>query len=256
MTAENGAALLEVDDLSARYGAVQALDAVSLIVGDGQIVSLLGSNGAGKSTLLNAITGVVPKHRGRVRLAGHDVTKAKPWALVDQGLAHVPEGRQVFPHLSIEEHLRLARRAPRNGRDAFLAHDVFELFPRLAERARVAAGNLSGGEQQMLAIGRALVTQPIMLLLDEPSLGLSPKLAQTVIGAVATLRDRGVSVLLVEQNAALALDVSDQVYVLTNGRITARGSADHMRQSDEVRRAYLGDPSTAGSRGSTQRGTS
>lgn len=236
--------LLSVSNLYVKYGAIRALTDVNMQVGYGQIISLLGSNGAGKSTLLNAITGVVPKESGRTRFLSTDITTSKPWTLVKRGLAHVPEGRQVFPNLTVEEHLRLAQRPRREKGPEFVAKDVYDLFPRLQERVNLAAGNLSGGEQQMLAIGRALVTQPTLLLLDEPSLGLSPKLAQTVIAAVSSLRDRGVSVLLVEQNASLALGISDEVYVLANGQITAHGNSDQMRQSDEVRRAYLGDPTT------------
>ncbi len=232
--------VLDVTGLSVFYGKVRALVGVDLSVGSGQVVSLLGSNGAGKSTLLNAITSVVPKISGSVKLMGTDITRATPWALVEAGLAHVPEGRQVFPNLTVDQHLRLAHLPPRADRHSFTAGDVYTMFPRLDERRDLVAGNLSGGEQQMLAVGRALVTQPLLLLLDEPSLGLSPKLAQTVIGAVSRLRDEGVSVLLVEQNAALALEVSDRVYVLTNGTVSAEGTADEMRQSEEVRRAYLG----------------
>lgn len=231
---------LEVRGLSVSYGRVRALEDVDIVVPSGQIVSLLGSNGAGKSTLLNAICGVVPKLAGTVHHLGSDISGESPWNLVSHGLVQVPEGRQVFPNLTVEQHLHLAEvHQERDGRN-FDRASVYDTFPRLDERRDVLAGNLSGGEQQMLVVGRALVTQPSLLLLDEPSLGLSPKLAQTVIGAVAELRDRGLSVLLVEQNAALALDVADHVYVLATGRIVAEGSADHMRGSDEVRRAYLG----------------
>jgi branched-chain amino acid transport system ATP-binding protein len=237
---------LDVSGLSVSYGKVRALDDVTLQVGRGQIVTLLGSNGAGKSTLLNALTGVVPKKAGAVHLNGTDVTKANPWDLVEQGMAHVPEGRQIFPNLTIEQHLRLSERPAKSDRHEFSAGDVFELFPRLNERRNVLVGNLSGGEQQMVAVGRALVTQPRLLLLDEPSLGLAPKLAQSVIATIGSLREAGLSVLLVEQNATLALGVADRVYVLANGRIAAEGTAEAMRNSDEVRRAYLGGDQTSG----------
>lgn len=246
---------LNVRGLSVSYGKVRALENVDLRVRKGEVVSLLGSNGAGKSTLLNALTCVVPKHAGLVELQGHDVTRSKPWDLVKLGLAHVPEGRQVFPHLTVEQHLRLAHVKTSTGGVGFSVEDAFALFPRLQERRHLAAGNLSGGEQQMVAVCRALVTQPSMLLLDEPSLGLSPKLAQTVITAVSGLRDRGISVLLVEQNAALALLVSDHVFVLANGEIVAHGTADEMKGSEEVRRAYLGDQSSTSSRENIRKGT-
>ena len=231
---------LQVKGLSVSYGRVRALREVDLDVPRGKIVSLLGSNGAGKSTLLNAISGIVPKKAGSVLHRGEDVTGATSWNLVSQGVIQVPEGRQVFPSLSVDAHLRLAEvHTTREGRH-FSRASVYETFPRLAERRDVLAGNLSGGEQQMLVVGRALVTQPSLLLLDEPSLGLSPKLAQTVINAVAQLRDAGLSVLLVEQNAALALNVADYAYVLALGDIVAHGTAEEMRGSDEIRKAYLG----------------
>jgi branched-chain amino acid transport system ATP-binding protein len=231
---------LDVTGLTVSYGKVRALKGVAISVGAGEIVSLLGSNGAGKSTLLNAITAVVPKQEGAVRLRGEDVSRVTPWALSTRGLIQVPEGRQVFPNLTVAQHLGLAYRNANNGRSAFSIESIYDMFPRLKERQKIAAGNLSGGEQQMLVIGRALVTQPHLLLLDEPSLGLSPKLAQLVISSIASLREAGLSVLLVEQNAALALRVSDRVFVLANGEITAQGTAAEMSESDEVRRAYLG----------------
>jgi branched-chain amino acid transport system ATP-binding protein len=246
---------LDVSGLSVSYGKVRALENVDLQVRKGEVVSLLGSNGAGKSTLLNALTCVVPKRSGHVKHQGRDVTRSKPWELVAAGLVHVPEGRQVFAHLTVEQHLRLAHVKVDAGRQEFSVEDAFELFPRLQERRHLAAGNLSGGEQQMVVVGRALVTQPSVLLLDEPSLGLSPKLAQTVISAVAGLRDRGISVLLVEQNAALALSVSDHVFVLANGEIVARGTAAEMKGSEEVRRAYLGGQPSSSTGENFRRGT-
>ena len=232
---------LQVTGLEVYYGKVRALRGVDISVHRGEIVSLLGSNGAGKSSLLNAITGIIPKTSGSVSLRGQDISRISPWALTARGLVQVPEGRQVFSNLTVQEHLRLAQRPGNPGRTAFTAEFVYEMFPRLRERLKVVAGNLSGGEQQMLVVGRALVAQPHLLLLDEPSLGLSPKLAQVVIASVASLRDMDVSVLLVEQNAALALGVSDRVVVLANGEITAQGSAQEMSENDEVRRAYLGE---------------
>ena len=229
---------LEAQAVSVSYGKVRALREVSLEVGDREIVCLLGANGAGKSTLLNALSGVVPKS-GTVRLHGEDITGLTPWTSVERGLAHVPEGRQVFPELTVDAHLTLAERE-RDGAQPFTRDYVFQLFGRLAERRKQLAGNLSGGEQQMLAIGRALVTQPRVLLLDEPSLGLAPVLAQSVLSTLSELRERGLSVLLVEQNAALAMDVSDRVYVLATGDVATSGPTHEIRESSEVRKAYLG----------------
>jgi branched-chain amino acid transport system ATP-binding protein len=229
---------LAAESISVSYGKVRALRNLSLEVADQEIVCLLGANGAGKSTLLNALSGVVPK-TGQVRLHGEDITRLTPWTAVERGLAHVPEGRQVFPELTVDAHLVLAERS-RDGQQLFSREYVYELFDRLRQRRRQLAGNLSGGEQQMLAIGRALVTQPRVLLLDEPSLGLAPLLAQTVLSTLGELRSRGLSVLLVEQNATLALSVSDRVYVLTTGEVTTSGSTDEISASSDIRKAYLG----------------
>jgi branched-chain amino acid transport system ATP-binding protein len=231
--------ILDVHDLVVSYGKVLALRGASIEVGAAEVVTILGANGAGKSTLLNAVVGVVPVGRGTVRFRGDAITGLSPWKCVDRGIVQVPEGRQIFPGMSVEANLAVAERPKRND-SGFDRARVYEFFPRLATRKRLAAGNLSGGEQQMLAIGRALVAQPQLLLLDEPSLGLSPLLARTVLGAVSDLRSSGIAVLLVEQNAMLALEVADRGYVLANGSIVAGGTADELRGSAEVRRAYLG----------------
>lgn len=229
---------LRADGLCVKYGAATALDDVSIRVGNGEVVALLGSNGAGKSTLLNALTGVVSVAAGSMSLHGRSIVGCHPWQLLAAGLAHVPEGRQVFPDMTVEEHLTIVPQ--RETVVPVTADDVFDMFPRLAERRRQAAGNLSGGEQQMLVIGRALRAQPSVLLLDEPSLGLSPKLAGEVISTVGQLQARGVSILLVEQNASLALSVAQRIYVLATGRVVASGESEEVAQSDVIRKAYLG----------------
>ena len=230
--------LLEVSDLSVAYGRVTALREVSLSVREGETVAILGANGAGKTTLLNAISGVLPVRGGAVRYAGREITGMKPWATARLGISHVPEGREIFPGMTVEANLRLID--VHGGGPDFSVDDVLEMFPRLGERFGQLAGGLSGGEQQMLAIGRGLMASPRLLLLDEPSLGLSPMLSRTVLGAIASLKARGISALLVEQNMRAALKVADRGYVLRVGRITAEGTAAELEASPDIRRAYLG----------------
>ncbi|MEU3607622.1 ABC transporter ATP-binding protein [Streptomyces sp. NPDC035033] len=241
---------LEIDDLTVVYGrSVRALDGVSLRVPAGGIVALLGANGAGKSTLLRAVSGTLPLHsgaveRGSVVLDGTPLTGRHAADVVAAGVVQVPEGRRVFASLSVEENLKagrlgLSRRRRGDAPDAF--PQVFSLFPILAERRRQAAGLLSGGEQQMLALGRALMARPRLLLLDEPSLGLAPQMVEQIAGIVRRIHEQGVGVLLVEQNAALALELADDAYVLEVGRVRLSGSADELSRSDEVRRLYLGE---------------
>ncbi|MEC9435333.1 MAG: ABC transporter ATP-binding protein [Pseudomonadota bacterium] len=230
--------LLEVSDLSVAYGRVTALREVSLSVREGETVAILGANGAGKTTLLNAISGVLPVRGGAVRYAGREITGMKPWATARLGVSHVPEGREIFPGMTVEANLRLID--VHGGGPDFSVDDVLEMFPRLEERFHQLAGGLSGGEQQMLAIGRGLMASPRLLLLDEPSLGLSPMLSRTVLGAIASLKARGISALLVEQNMRAALKVADRGYVLRVGRITAEGTAAELEASPDIRRAYLG----------------
>ncbi len=231
--------VLEILDVEAGYGKAQVLWGVSLTVGAGELVALLGANGAGKTTTLRVISGLCRPWRGQVRLNGVDLGPMSAASRARMGLGHVPEGRQLFPLMTVIENLRLGA--------AFLAMDrfeaslawVFELFPRLAERRNQLAGTLSGGEQQMLAIARALMGQPRVLLVDEPSLGLAPNLAQEVLSVFESVRSRGVGVLLVEQNVALSLEVADRGYVLEHGRVVLEGSASILREDPAVQRAYL-----------------
>ena len=235
------APILSVDDLRVAYGGVQAVRGISLQVDRGEITALLGANGAGKSSTLLAIVGAVRLAGGRVRFDGADVTGLAPDALVRRGMALIPEGGRVFARQTVGHNLRLGAYVVD---DEAIAHErierVFALFPRLAERRTQVAGTLSGGERQMLAIGRALVSAPRLLLVDEPSLGLSPRLVETVFDTLATLNRGGTSILLVEQNVARALELASRAFVMQSGRIALAGSARDIGASDEVRRAYLG----------------
>jgi branched-chain amino acid transport system ATP-binding protein len=232
--------LLEVEGLSSAYGRIRALEDVSLRVDEGALVALIGANGAGKTTLLRTLSGVHPAAAGRIRFSGIDITRAAPQARVRAGMAQVPEGRQVFGPLSVEDNLRLGGYLRSRGEsDAQLEH-VYALFPALQAKRRELAGTLSGGQQQMVAIGRALMSRPKMLLLDEPSMGLAPKLVDEVFDTIERLRGEGVSVLLVEQNAAVALAIADRGYVLETGRIVLEGVGHDLMTNPEVREAYLG----------------
>lgn len=233
--------LLEVVDLAVAYGDMMALHGVSIEVATGETVTVLGANAAGKTTLLRAISGLVPGLRGTVRFDGATIDGLPTHERIVRGLALVPEGRLVFPFLSVEDNLRLGAFTPkaRARADATLER-VYAMFPRLPERRRQMAGSLSGGEQQMLALGRGLMSVPRLLMLDEPSLGLAPILVQEVMQQIATIRDEGVTVLIVEQNVHQTLKLADRGYVLENGRLTLQGSASELSASDEVRRAYLG----------------
>jgi branched-chain amino acid transport system ATP-binding protein len=234
------APLLEVRDLSAAYGRVRALDGVSLAVPAGALVALIGANGAGKTTLLRTLSGVQPAAGGSVRFDGTDITRARPCERVRAGLAQVPEGRQVFGPLSVEDNLRLGGILRDAESSARILEHVWELFPALREKRRLAAGMLSGGQQQMVAIGRALMTRPRLLLLDEPSMGLAPKLVAEVFATIRRLREEGTSVLLVEQNAHAALAIADHGYVLETGRIVIQGPGRELESNAQVRAAYLG----------------
>jgi ABC-type branched-subunit amino acid transport system ATPase component len=241
-----GAGLLRVCELQVSYGGVRALRGVSLAVPDGEIVAVLGSNGAGKSTLLRAISGTLALQRGRIdggriELAGRSLTGLDPAEVARAGVVQVPEGRRIFAELTVEENLRAGAfgRARREGR-ANAAEQVFELFPRLHERRRQQAGLLSGGEQQMLAIGRALMASPRVLLLDEPSLGLAPRLVDKIGETIRRINSEGIAVVLVEQNAAMALQIADRALVFDVGRIALEGTASALADSDEVRERYLG----------------
>ncbi|CUI42661.1 LIV-I protein F [Achromobacter xylosoxidans] len=234
--------MLKVDNLSVAYGGVQAVRDVSLQVRPGEIAALLGANGAGKSSTLLAIIGSVKPKEGRIVFEGRDITGTPPDQLVKQGIAMIPEGARVFARQPVEQNLRLGAYTVRDERVYRERLDkVYALFPRLKERREQLAGTMSGGERQMLAIGRALMSGPRLLLIDEPSLGLSPLLVEQVFDALAALnRDDGLSVLLVEQNMAQALEVAARAYVMQSGRVALSGNAAELAASDEVRQAYLG----------------
>jgi len=230
---------LRVEALEAGYGKAQFLFGVDLEVVENELVALLGANGAGKTTLLRAISGLVRPWSGRVLLEGQDLGGLSPAKRARMGLGHVPEGRQLFPLMTVEENLRLGAAFLAPGREREGYERVYGLFPRLAERRRQLAGTLSGGEQQMLAIGRALMGFPKILLVDEPSLGLSPRLAEEVLLALKAVAGEGVGVLLVEQNVALTLDVAERGYVLEHGKVVLEGPASALAQDPRVREAYL-----------------
>jgi len=234
--------LLEIDSLDVRYGAIHALRGVSLEVKAGEIVTLIGSNGAGKSTLLRAISGLVRPSSGRILLRGADVTRFAPEAIVALGCSHVPEGRRIFANLTVLENLQMGA-WPKRGREAQGLERAFALFPRLRERLTQAGGTLSGGEQQMLAIGRALMAEPAVLLLDEPSLGLAPLLVRQIFSIVREINAQGTTVVLVEQNAHQALGIASRAYVLETGALAISGLASDLARDPRVRRAYLGDES-------------
>ena len=234
--------MLRIEDLEVAYGGVRAVGGVSLHVGRGEVVALLGANGAGKSSTLRAAVGSVRARAGRVVFDGQDITGTPPHRLVSRGMAMIPEGARVFARQSVEANLRLGAFTVREQAEVQRRlEQVYQTFGRLAERRAQLAGTLSGGERQMLAIGRALLSAPRLLLIDEPSLGLSPKLVEEVFEALAGLnREQGLSVLLVEQNTAMALDLAARGYVLQSGQVVLHGSAEELRNDDEVRRAYLG----------------
>jgi branched-chain amino acid transport system ATP-binding protein len=234
--------VLTVEGLKARYGRIEALKGVDLTVGAGEIVALVGANGAGKTTLLRTISGIEPAAAGRIVFEGQPIERMASHARVAKGIAQSPEGRQVFAPLSVEDNLRLGGYRRRDG-SAAVAADLercFTLFPILKERRRQAAGSLSGGQQQMLAIGRALMAAPKLLLLDEPSLGLAPVIVDQILAAITRLRTEGMTVLLVEQNAAAALAIADRGYVLELGHVTLTGTGRALLDDPKVREAYLG----------------
>ncbi len=231
--------LLAVEDLHVRYGPLPAVRGVDLHVDRGEVVAILGVNGAGKSSLLDAIAGVVRSHQGRVRFAGEDVTRCTPEAIVARGLALSPEGRRIFAGLSVRENLRLAAGFGSRASFAERLDEVLELFPVLREKIDEPGGVLSGGQQQQLALARALVRRPTMLLLDEPTLGLAPKLIASLFELLHALRDRGMTMLIVEQNVQRTLELADRAYALQSGRISLEGTAEQLRDSD-LESAYLG----------------
>ena len=234
--------MLVLSDVDVHYGPIQALHGVSLEIREGEIVTLIGANGAGKSTTLRLVSGLVRPTRGEVAFEGASLSKMAPHDIVARGVCHVPEGRRVFAGLTVLENLEMGAYLVRGRQRIRQAlRDVFGLFPRLEERRSQRAGTLSGGEQQMLAMGRALMTHPKLLLLDEPSLGLAPTLVQSIFGVIADIRQRGVTLLLVEQNAHMALRVADRGYVLETGRVVLADTATNLEANPQVRAAYLGE---------------
>ena len=232
--------ILEVNDLHVYYGSIHAVKGVSFEVNEGEIVTLIGANGAGKSTVLNTVSGLLHPKQGTVRFDGKDLKGIAADKLVSRGLAQVPEGRHVFLQMSVEENLEMgAYTQPKSSVAPGIA-DVYERFPRLKERRKQVAGTLSGGEQQMLAMGRALMSKPKLLMLDEPSMGLAPILVEQIFDIIKELHRSGTTILLVEQNAQAALSVADRAYVLETGKITLSGTGEELIHSDAVRKAYLG----------------
>ena len=232
--------LLEVTDLRTRYGSIEALKGISLTVAEGEVVTLIGSNGAGKTTTLRSISGLTPASAGKIVFAGEEITRVPAHEIVGRGIALAPEGRHCFARMTVRENLDLGahrRRGPEIAED--LAR-VYELFPVLKERTRQKAGTMSGGEQQMLAMGRAMMANPKMLLLDEPSLGLAPVVVDRIYETIRTINQQGVTILLVEQNANYALDVSARGYVLETGKVALTDQSSALRSNEEVQKAYLG----------------
>ncbi|MHB0868983.1 MAG: ABC transporter ATP-binding protein [Chloroflexota bacterium] len=234
--------MLEVQDLNVYYGAIQAIKGISFDMEEGEIVTLIGANGAGKSTTLKTISGITRAKSGSIKYGGMDITSREPHTIVSDGISHVPEGRRVFANLSVRENLLMGAFTVKDrNRISQNMERVFARFPRLNERLSQPAGTLSGGEQQMLAMGRGLMSQPRLLLLDEPSMGLSPILVRQIFDIIQEINRAGTSILLVEQNAFMALGVASRAYVLETGRIVLKGDAAKMREDPKVRAAYLGD---------------
>jgi branched-chain amino acid transport system ATP-binding protein len=236
------APLLEVENVETFYGSIQALKGISLEVHDGEIVTLIGANGAGKSTTLRSINGLNHPRRGSIRFGGNDITHDPPHEIVKRGIAQSPEGRKLFPRMSVTENLEMGA-FQRSDKAAFKEDmdRVFELFPRLAERRHQKAGTMSGGEQQMCAIGRALMARPKLLMLDEPSMGLAPIFVERIFETIVEVNKQGTSILLVEQNALMALDVAKRGYVLETGHVALADEAKALAQNPEVRKTYLGE---------------
>jgi len=233
--------ILDVENLSLYYGDAQALDNVSIRVEAGELVAIIGANGAGKSSLIRTIAGIETPRAGRIHFLGSDITGLPSYSICNLGIGQVAEGRQIFPSLTVEENLEMGGLLPR-ARDAMhqTMNEVFELFPRLRERRHQAAGTMSGGEQQMLAIGRCLMARPELIMFDEPSLGLAPAIMQELFGTIRSLTQRGLTVILVEQNVAASLKLANRGYVLENGSIVMQGTGMELLHDDGVREAYLG----------------
>jgi len=242
MSTNGNSPILEIHDVHTYYGAIQALKGISLTVNDGEIVTLLGANGAGKTTTLRSINGLNRPRQGSIKFQGRDITTTPPHEIVKRGIAQSPEGRRLFPRMTVVENLEMGA-FQRNDKDG-IKQDmdrVFELFPRLHERRGQKAGTMSGGEQQMCAIGRALMARPKLLLLDEPSLGLAPIFVERIFDIIREINQQGTSILLVEQNALMALDAADRGYVLETGTIVLADSAASLRTNEQVRKTYLGE---------------
>ena len=235
-------AMLEIKDLEVCYGVIKAIKGVSCEVEQGEVIALIGANGAGKTTILHTVTGLIPAAAGRISFDGHDLKKVPAHKIVSMGMAHVPEGRRIFQQLSVLENLMLGAFTCKNKEQ--IQSDlkkVYGHFPRLEERKNQVAGTLSGGEQQMLAMGRALMSRPRLLLLDEPSMGLSPLLVTEIFDIIKEINEAGTTVLLVEQNAKKALEIADRAYALETGRITLSGKASELMNNEAVKKAYLGE---------------
>lgn len=235
-------AMLEVKDLEVYYGVIQAIKGVSFQVNQGEVIALIGANGAGKTTILHTITGLLSPKRGSVIFEGKEITKVPAHKIVSMGMAHVPEGRRVFAELSVYENLKMGAytRKDKKEIEESLAN-VYKRFPRLEERKNQMAGTLSGGEQQMLAMGRALMSKPKIILMDEPSMGLSPIMVNEIFDIIRAVSDGGTTVLLVEQNAKKALGIADRAYVLETGKIVLEGKAEELLENDSIKKAYLGE---------------
>jgi branched-chain amino acid transport system ATP-binding protein len=233
-------ALLEINEVHTFYGNIEALRGVSLEVNEGEVVTMIGSNGAGKSTTLRSISGLTPPKEGSIRFDGKEIGETAPQDIVRLGVSHSPEGRKIFPRMTVRENLDLGAYLRRDENIAGDLERVYELFPRLKERERQKAGTMSGGEQQMLAIGRALMSDPRLLLLDEPAMGLAPVLVERIYETIERINRQGTTILLVEQNANWALEVSKRAYVLETGTISIAGDSASLRENPEVQKAYLG----------------
>ncbi len=232
--------LLIIDNINAGYGKVQVLDSISIDVKTGEIVTIVGSNGVGKSTTLKSILGILTPTRGSIRFKNKDISSLNSHQIVRRGIGYSPEGREVFGNLTVYENLRIGAYSIPGDKFQPRLNDVYKLFPRLKERSKQEADSLSGGEQQMLAIGRALMQEPDLLLLDEPSLGLAPLIAEQIFSTLETINEKGTTILLVEQNVNLALKLSDRAYVMEKGRIAINGNADEMQDNDYIKKTYLG----------------
>ncbi len=233
--------MLTVNGLDVYYGDLQALSGVEFELAEGEVVSIIGSNGSGKSTTLQAISGLLRGHRGSIQFQGRDISRASPARIVELGISHVPEGRHIFPTLTVEENLEMGAQFPQVKKlRAETMEQVFSYFPRLKERTKQKAGTLSGGEQQMLAMGRGLMSRPKVLMLDEPSLGLAPILVSTIFEIIHRINEEGTAILLIEQNVFHALKLSNRGYVLENGRVALSGDAEELLENPHIRKTYLG----------------